>query len=248
MNENRNDTIEIDIKEILMLLWQKVGFILAFTVVTTLLTGLISIYAITPQYSATSKIYILTNSDSMVNLGDLQLGSSLASDYTEIIRIRPVLEKVAKNLKLEISYEELLECVSITNPEDTRILNINVTYPDPVLAKKLADEVSLVARKQIVEIMHAEEPTVVEAAVIPEHQSSPNNIKNICLGFILGLVLSASFIVIVYIMDDTIQNGDDVEKYLGLNLLGSIPEEGGTDNSEKKDKKKRRMGIRKGSL
>ena len=109
MNENRNDTIEIDIKEILMLLWQKVGFILAFTVVTTLLTGLISIYAITPQYSATSKIYILTNSDSMVNLGDLQLGSSLASDYTEIIKIRPVLEKVAKNLKLEISYEELLE-------------------------------------------------------------------------------------------------------------------------------------------
>lgn len=248
MNEKRDDVIDLDIKEILMLLWQKAGFILAFTVVTTLLTGLISIYAITPQYSATSKIYILTSSDSMVNLSDLQLGSSLATDYTEVIKIRPVLEKVAKNLKLDITYEELEECVTITNPTDTRILHIKVTYPDPVLAKKLADEVSSVARKQIVEIMHVEEPTVMEEAVIPERQSSPNNLKNICLGFILGLVLSASFVVIVYIMDDTIQNGDDVEKYLGINLLASIPEEGGTDNSEKKSKMKRRIGIRRGTL
>ena len=47
-------------------------------------------------------------------------------------------------------------------------------------------------------------------------------------------------------LDDTIRGGEDVERYLGLHMLASIPEEGGTDNKEKKRKKKRKLhGVRK---
>lgn len=243
MNSNHKDEIEIDFRDILMILQRRIAVIVVSVVVGALLTGIISIYLITPMYTATSKIYILS-SDSMVNLSDLQLGSSLAEDYMEVIQIRPVIEKVAENLKLDLSYEEFLDSISITNPTDTRIIKIQVTYPDPLLAKEIADEISEISREQIVEIMKVEKPTIMEEAVVPEHQSSPNNIKNIMLGAIVGFVLSVSVVVFQYILDDTIKTSEDVEKYLGLNMLASIPEEGGTDNSEKK-KKGKLHGIRR---
>lgn len=244
MNSNQKDEIEIDFREILMILRRRIAVIAASVVVFAVLTGIISIYFITPVYTATSKIYILT-SDSMVNLSDLQMGSSLAQDYAEVIQIRPVIKQVVENLKLNLSYEEMLDCISITNPTDTRIIKIQVTYKDPVLAKELADEISKVSREQIVEIMKVEKPTIMEKAVVPERQSSPDNIKNILLGAVIGFVLSISVCVFQYILDDTIKTSEDVEKYLRLNMLAAIPEEGGTDNSEKKTRGKLR-GIRRG--
>ncbi len=47
------------------------------------------------------------------------------------------------------------------------------------------------------------------------------------------------------ILDDTMRTADDIEKFLKLNTLASVPEEGGTDNSEKKQKRKL-WGVRKG--
>ena len=47
------------------------------------------------------------------------------------------------------------------------------------------------------------------------------------------------------ILDDTMRTADDIEKFLKLNTLASVPEEGGTDSSEKKQKRKL-WGVRKG--
>lgn len=242
---SQNDEIEIDLREIFLLILHHFPAVLAAAAAGAFLAGLISVYALTPMYTSTAKMYILTNSDSMVSLADLQMGSSLANDYEELIKSRPVVETVAENLNLDITYRELLSMVSITNPDNTRIIRIQIDYPDPVAAKKIANEFVCVAQKQISQIMKIEEPTVVEEAVEAEGQSSPNNKRNILIGALLGLILAVGFLATRYILDDTVKNADDVEKLLGLNTLASVPEEGGTDNSEKKQRRKLR-GIRKG--
>lgn len=243
--DSRNDEIEIDLREILLLLVSHLLGIAAITIVGALLAGLISLYCLTPVYTSTSQIYILTNQDTMVSLSDLQMGSSLANDYEELIKSRPVVEEVADRLNLDMKYEELLEYLTVTNKDNTRIIRITVTYKDPVVAKEMADTFAEVAKKRISEIMNLDEPNVVENAVVAEHQSSPNNMKNIIIGAIAGLVIAVGFLIVRYMLDDTVKTAEDVEKYLGLNTLAAIPEEGGTDNSEKKRKKKF-MGIRKG--
>ena len=95
-------------------------------------------------------------------------------------------------------------------------------------------------------IMQIDEPTIAEEAVEAKRPSSPNNKRNILLGAVLGMILSIGYLVIRNILDDTIRSADDVEKFLRLNTLSSIPEEGGTDNSEKKRKRKKLWGVRKG--
>lgn len=220
--------------------------IVAATVIGGLAAGLFSYYMITPKYTSTAKIYILTNSDSVISLSDLQMGSSLANDYAELINSRPVAEKVAENLNLDLPYRTLLSCISINNPTATRIIWIQATYPDPTMAMKIANEFSAVARKQISEIMNVEEPRVAEEAIVAKYKSSPNNTKNAVIGAVLGMALILAILIIRYVLDDTIKGGDDIERYLGLHMLAAIPEEGGTDNTEKKRKKKKKIhGIRK---
>lgn len=148
-------------------------------------------------------------------------------------------------MDLDVTYGELLGHLSITNKDNTRIIQIQITYPDPVAAKEIANEFVAVSQKRMSQIMKVDEPTVVEEAIEAKGQSSPNNVKNILIGAVLGLLLSIGYIVIRNILDDTMRTADDIEKFLKLNTLASVPEEGGTDNSEKKQKRKL-WGVRKG--
>ncbi len=245
MNNRQNDEMEIDLAELFFVLLHRLPFLLAATAAGVVIAGIISFCLLTPMYTSTAKIYILTNQSTMVSLSDLQVGSSLAGDYEELIKSRPVVEEVAKNLELTETYEQLLDCINTLNTDNTRIIQITATYPDPVIAKNIANEFVKVSTKQISEIMHIDEPTVAEDAIVADHQSSPNNMKNLAVGGILGLLLAAAVIVMRYILDDTIRTQDDVERYLSMNTLAMIPLEGGTDNHEKKSKRKFH-GIRKG--
>ncbi len=243
---SKNDEVEIDLWEIFLLILHHLPLVLLTTLIGGVIAGFISIYAITPMYTSTAKMYILANSDTMISLADLQVGNNLANDYEELILSRPVVEQVSENLDLNLSYGALLGCVSINNRDNTRIIGIKITFPDPVLAKEIANEFISVAQKRITQIMKVDEPTLVEEAVAASRPSSPNNRRNIMMGAVIGLLLSIGFLLIRHILDDTLKNADDVEQFLRLNTLASVPEEGGTDNTEKKRSRKRKLwGVRK---
>lgn len=246
MNTQLNEETEIDLVELFFEFVRHIWAILCVTIAGALAAGVITMFVLTPMYTSTSQLYIISNS-SIVDLSSLQMSTSLTADYEEMIKTRPVVEQVIENLNLKTTYSELLSHISITNETNTRIIKITVEYDDPVVAKDIANELANVSKEQIAKIMNVDEPRIVEPAIVAKSQSSPNNGKNIVIGALAGLILALAFYTVRYIMDDTIKNADDIEKYLGLNTLASIPLEGGTDNSEKKSKKKRLHGIQKGA-
>ena len=246
MNRQYSEETEIDLVELFFEFLRHIWAILFATIAGALVAGLITVFVLTPMYTSTSQLYIMSKS-SMVDLSSLQMSTSLTADYEEMIKTRPVVEQVIENLGLKTSYGELLSHISISNETNTRIIKITVEYDDPVVAKDIANELANVSKEQIAQIMNVDEPRIVELAIVAKSQSSPNNGKNVVIGALIGLFLALAFFTIRYIMDDTIKNADDIEKYLGLNTLASIPLEGGTDNSEKKSKKKRWHGIQKGA-
>ena len=62
------------------------------------------------------------------------------------------------------------------------------------------------------------------------------------LGAFGGAFLAIAVIVISYLFNDTIIDADDVEKKLGMNILGSLPLEESEDDGEVASKSKRRRG------
>lgn len=89
------------------------------------------------------------------------------------------------------------------------------------------------ASVQITQITDADAVNMVEEGNLPKNPTSPNTMKNAMLGGILGIFLALGAIVLIYILDDTIKTPDDVERYLGLTVLTSIPIASGTPAAKK---------------
>ncbi|MBD3288954.1 hypothetical protein GF337_09140 [candidate division KSB1 bacterium] len=66
---------------------------------------------------------------------------------------------------------------------------------------------------------------VISPAVVPENPIKPKILLNIILSIILGTGLSLGIAFLAEYFDHTISSGEDVERYLDLPLLTSIPEQ-----------------------
>lgn len=222
-NLRDNDEMEIDLLQLFYALKKKIWFILAAMIIGGGLAGAYSKFLITPQYSSTSMMYILSKETTLTSLADLQIGSQLTEDYKVIVNSRPVLGEVIDSLALDMSYEQLLAKVSIGNPTDTRILTVTVTDPDPYRAKAIVDCVAETASDYIGEIMEMIPPKIIENGTVATRKTSPSNGKNAVLGALAGMVLVCGVIVIQVIMNDTVRTEEDVERHLGLSVLASVP-------------------------
>lgn len=233
--EMNNDEITIDLTELFLALWSKIHIILLSGILMALLAFIGTKLLITPTYTSVTKMYVLTKQDSngSVTYSDLQTGTQLTKDYMELVKSRPVLEQVIAVLNLDKTPEQLSEMITATTTTDTRIISVTVESEDPKEAKEIADAVRESVSIQITEIMDADAVNTVEEGNLPTEPSSPNVMKNTAVGGMLGLVLAIAVIVLIYILDDTIKTPDDVEHYLGLNVLTSIPITEGTKKSRK---------------
>lgn len=239
------DEIEIDLREIFYVLRSRVLAILLAGILFAGAAAAWSFFLATPSYQATSKLYILTQSTSITSLADIQVGSSLAMDYMELITSRPVVNQVKRNLDLDFENEVITEeMISIENPDNTRIIKISISSDDPEVSADMANEFAKVAKRKISEIMQTDEPTMVETAIVPQDPVKPKKVMNIVLGFILGLFLSALAVIVLHVLNDSIRSQDDIERYLGLNTLGVVPYTG----EKKKKKAKEKKNTEKGSV
>ena len=240
-----DDEVEIDLRELYYALKKRVLVILAAVLAGAVIAGAATKLLMTPVYSATSTMLVLTKETTLSSLADLQL----TKDYNILITSRTVLQDVVDELNLDMTYKELMECITIENPSDTRILSITAIDKDPKMAKKIADTLAKTSADFIGDKMEVTPPKVIEEGEVPTIQTSPSTKKNVLIGALAGLILSAGIIILLTLMDDTIKSEEDIENYLGLTTLASIPDRKdyitgkGPRNSSKttsKKKKKRR--------
>lgn len=245
MNTNSQDEIEIDLREIFGVLMSRIIPIILTGVLFAGVTGVFCKFIMTPIYTSTTQLCILSNTTSIASLSDLAIGTQLTQDYIVVVQSRPVVEKVIDNLELDMTYEQLLAVTTVENPTDTRILTISVTNPDPTLAKQIVDQYAQVSRKRIAELMDINEPGIIEEGHVAENKTSPTTTKNALIAGILGVFLAAAIVIVRYLMDDTIKSSEDVERYLGLNTLGILPIEENALKEEQREQMARQAAKKR---
>lgn len=230
---NENDEVEIDLLQIFRALKKRIFAILAAGALVGGIVGGISKFVLTPQYTSTAMVYILSKETTLTSLADLQIGSQLTKDYKIIVTSRPVLEDVIQKLGLDLTYKELMKKIEIDNPADTRILSVTAEDADPVAAKNIADAIAKTSSEYIGDIMEMIPPKIIEEGVVAVEQSSPNNLRNALIGVLFGMLLVCGVTAAEVVMNDTVQNEEDVEKYLGLTVLASVPLREGEQEEDK---------------
>lgn len=217
--------IEIDLLDLFSYYRSRLKWILGAFILGALLAALVTQFVITPKYTATSTMYMVSSSSgSAIDLSELTMGTSLSSDYVELIKTRPIIEDVIREQKLDYSYEDMLGMLDLSAVADTRILKINVTSADKKEAANIANSLALKAEKELPKLMDAPKPHIAERAVIPDHKSSPSIMKNTLIGALIMLLMVLVVLTAMYLMDDTIKSSEDLEKYFGIMPLTVIPE------------------------
>ena len=225
MKENKE--IAIDVVQLFKILWKKKIAIILTAIVAALVAFGVSSFVLTPEYSSTTRIYVVNRNQSE-NAGltnqDLQAGTYLVKDYKEIILSQDVLEKVISNLKLEQSGKGLSKKIQVTVPVDTRIVSIVVKDDQPEEASRIANALREVAAEKIIKVTRVSDVTTLEEARPALTPSSPNIRRNTLLAFLAGGAVMVILVLLLELLDDRVKRPEDVEEVMQVALLGIVPD------------------------
>lgn len=218
----------IDLKEYFLIIKKKAWIIALITSMAMLASGIISFFVLSPVYQ--TKTTLIVNSDKApgtdVITGDqISVSQKLAVTYGEIIKSKTVLDEVANQLKIKDGYEEIEKKLTVSPVADTQIVEVSVEDTNPKRAADIANAIPKVFTKEVKRITKANNVEVIDKAIIPKDPIKPNKVMNIMISAVLGFMVSLFVIFLLEYMDNKIKSPQDIEKYLGLPLLGVIPHE-----------------------
>ena len=230
---------EIDLIDLAWALLDKIHYIVLCFLIGAVIMNAYSYFLVRPTYKSTAKMYVVSASkNSVVDFDALNIGTSLTADYEQLMLSYPVLEQVINKLNLDMDSDTLAKMITLENPTDTRILNINVVSTDTKSARDIANTLMDVSVDYLPKTMSTNAPNVAQKAKLADHKDGPSYTKYTMIGALAGAFLYCMYLVVKYLMDDTIHTADDMEKYFDIVPLAVIPdvEELASEKQQKKGK------------
>lgn len=237
--DRSEEETEIDLIDLAWALLDKIHYIVLCFLIGAVIMNAYSYFLVRPTYKSTAKMYVVSASkNSVVDLDALNIGTSLTADYEQLMLSYPVLEQVINKLNLDMDSDTLAKMITLENPTDTRILNINVVSTDPKNARDIANTLMDVSVDYLPKTMSTNAPNVAQKAKLADHKDGPSYTKYTIIGALAGAFLYCMYLVVKYLMDDTIHTADDMEKYFDIVPLAVIPdvEELASEKQQKKGK------------
>ena len=225
MNEMEEQVISLS--EIFEAIRKRWIMIVAITLTATIISGVLSFFVIDPVYETSTKVFIgkEENDDAAYNSGDIQMYQQLLQTYAQAIQTKDLVNRAISGL----SYDELeasgvVNSLTVTPISSTQILEIKYQSKNPEEAKDVLKSVTdefIVTAKELVPNGNVR---VIEEVELPQNPVSPNKKMNIAIAFLVGLMVSVGLVFLLEYLDNTYKNKDQLEKDLGIPVLGAIPD------------------------
>ena len=215
----------INLGEILEALKKRWKIILIITLASTLLSGLVSFFLISPKYEASTKLFIgkEEGADQGYNQNDVSMYQKLMKTYSEAIKTRDLVGRAIKTTNSNLTEDEVLGKLKVVAVADTQILEIKFEDDDPKEAANMVQAIT----EEFITTSKALVPNgnirIIESVKVPEVPVSPNKKMNIGLAFLLGLMVSVGLSLLLEFLDNTYKNKEQLEKELGIPVVGAIP-------------------------
>ena len=221
----------IELRELFGIVLKRKWLIIIITLLSIVLGTVYSLYLVTPEYQSSTTLMVngskgLNAGDiaASFDLGSINLSQKLVVTYSEIVKSRIVLEQVISQLGLDYTYTELLRMTSAQQVGSTEILKISVTNVDPVMASDIANTISSVFIKEVMRILKVNNVEIIDAAIPMYKAINMRTTLNIAISAVLGVMLGVFLAFMLEYLDHTIKTEEDIEKYLGVSVIGTIPD------------------------
>lgn len=239
-----NEQEELDLKDIFNIFWSKKWLLILAIIIGAIMGVIYSMYIVVPKYSSSTTL-LLSKPVSIVdgqvvqesiNQNDIALNQKLITTYEEIITSRSIIDMVNTNLQLDMTYEQLKNCIKVVSVKNTDVMRITVTTLNPETSALIADEIAKVFMSEIVKYYRIQNISVVDVAQIDDKPVNVNLIKDTAVFAMAFFVLAVIIIFLMYYFDVTIKTSEDIEKLSGVPVLSVIPKHNDKDGGKTNEK------------
>ena len=219
---------EIDLKEFIMMFWNRKVSIILITVIFMVIGIIYSVGFVTPKYTSSTTLLLATSESSnsktnTITTSDITLNSKLVSTYSELVKSKNVTRQVISNLGINETEDELRDNITVSSVKDTELIKISVTDKNATNAYNVANEIAKVFTQKVSEIYNINNVQVLDQAEISSVPSNINHTKDIIMFTFVGLFVAIVFVIIVNMLDTTIKTSEEVEKLCNVPVIASIP-------------------------
>lgn len=219
---------EIDLKEFVMLFWDRKVSIILITIIFMLIGIIYSVGFVTPKYTSSTTLLLATSESAnsktnTITTSDITLNSKLVSTYSELVKSKNVTRQVISNLGIDETEDELRNSITVNSVKDTELIKISVTDKNATNAYNIANEIAKVFTQKVSEIYNINNVQILDQAEISTTPSNINHAKDVIMFTFVGLFIAIVFVLVANMLDTTIKSSEEVEKLCNVPVIASIP-------------------------
>lgn len=218
----------------LLVVFKKCWILLAIVgIVVGALTFTYAIMTYQEQYTAESSLVVIRkgsgSGSGSYGTGDYSVDLYMVNDVARLLKtpsfLNMVVEDLAQNPEFtgHVTVKSLERDIKIETFDDTRFVCFTNTASTKKNAELIAQSLCRLVKEQIEVNFDVDRVSIVDDGFVG---NSPSNSKITMLHMVVPVLAVFGVYVVfllIHMFDDKIRTPEDVEKYLGLNLLGMIP-------------------------
>ena len=217
----------ISLKELFETIKKRIVMIGIIVASAVAISGFVSYVFLTPIYQSSTQFLVshANTENRAISQGDIRTNLELINTYNDIIKSPIILDKVIDELGLERSTGALNNQISVGTRNNSQVVSITVQDADPAIAVQIANTTAFVFQREIVSIMNVDNVSILSEAQLSANPSpvKPNPKLNMAIAFVVGLMAGVGLAFLLEFLDNTIKTEKDIEKHLGLSVIGVIP-------------------------
>jgi capsular polysaccharide biosynthesis protein len=203
---------EINLKALFNVIKKRLWIILLSAISFTVLGGIYSNIPEQPLYSASTRLIIAADS------------AEFLSTLRVFVREPIVLQGIIDDLDLDMSIGSLRNQIKVSSVDGSLITLITATNPDPQTAIDIANSAAVIYKRQTIRTFNFSNMNVLTNAedTFSNDPINPTSNRAVYIGIFAGIALGIGLVFFLDSLDESVRSQRDIERLLGMTMLGQV--------------------------
>ena len=182
--------------------------------------------SVRPTYTARATLMAICNGDTeslRQGYNNVSLAKDLLPSYLQILRTDEFLNKIIETTGLDYSTSEIKGMMSTSTVENTSFFKVYITSESEEDAMTILDAIVAEGPQHVYDVLKQGYFQKIDGSALPLHPEKPGKTRPILVGMIIGGVIPICIVILIALLDTSIRNEQQIERYYHLSVVGSIP-------------------------
>ena len=214
---------EVDVLDLIFMVIRR-WKVIVLMIIPTVALGFFFAVTRPSVYQADTTLIVSSGMQSVgIDSSDVSLNQKLVVTYSEIAKSRDIMMRVVNKYDLQESPQALANKISVSVVKNTELIKLSYTTNDSKLAAAVTNEIAEEFIKKVGQVMKVRNVSIIERAIEPGALPKGRG-KIILVSVILGMLFGIGVAFLIEFLHKKLRKSSDIEKILGVQMLGMIPE------------------------